>query len=63
MQKEDSIILSHSGLRYYFKNDKITFENIKKKHLSTVWKNANIELQIKEIAHNIRNSNSNQQIK
>jgi hypothetical protein len=63
MQKEDSILISHSGLRYYFKNDKNTFDKLKNKYLSTLWENADFEIQIKEIAHNIRNTNSNQQIK
>lgn len=63
MQKEDSILISHSGLKYYFKNDRITFDKLKKRFLSTMWKDADFEIQIREIAHNIRNTNSNQQIK
>jgi hypothetical protein len=63
MQKDNSILLSHSGLRYYFKNDKKIFEQIKRHYLSKTWTKANFETQIKEIAHNIRNHRSNQQIK
>lgn len=63
MQKDNSILLSHSGLRYYFKNDKKVFEQIKRRYLSKRWHNSNFEIQIKEIAHNIRNHRSNQQIK
>ncbi len=63
MQKEYSILISHSGLKFYFENDKITFDKLKKKYLSTVWQDASFETQIKEMAHNIRNTNSNQQIK
>jgi len=63
MQKDNSILLSHSGLRYYFKNDKKIFEQIKRKYLSKTWVKSDFEKQIKEIAHNIRNHRSNQQIK
>jgi hypothetical protein len=63
MQKDNSILLSHSGLKYYFKNDKKIFEQIKRRYLSNRWHNSNFETQIKEIAHNIRNTKSNQTIK
>ena len=62
MQKE-SILLSHSGLKYYFKNDKKIFEQIRNKYLSKQWSKADFQTQIKEIAHNIRNTISNQNIK
>ena len=55
--------LSHSGLKFYFENDKKEFEKIKKRYLSKRWASAEFETQIKEIAHNIRNKNSNQSIK
>jgi hypothetical protein len=63
MQKSNSILLSHTGLKYYFKNDKPTFEKIKKRFLSNHWRDSNFETQIKEIAHNIRNANNNRQLK
>jgi hypothetical protein len=63
MQKNDSILLSHTGLRYYYKTDKKVFEQIKRKYLSEVWFKSDFEKQIKEIAHNIRNTKSNQSIK
>ena len=63
MQKETSILLSHTGLKYYFENNKEIFEQIKIHYLSKVWHDSNFEIQIKEIAHNIRNTNSNQNIK
>lgn len=37
MQKDDSILLSHSGLKFYFENDKKEFEKIKKRYLSKRW--------------------------
>lgn len=63
MQKENSILLSHTGLRYYYKTDKRIFEQIKRRYLSRIWFKSNFENQIKEIAHNIRNHSSNQNIK
>ena len=63
MQKENSILLSHTGLKYYYNTDKRIFEQIKRKYLSKVWINSNFETQIKEMAHNIRNENSNKTIK
>lgn len=63
MQKDSSLLLSHTGLKYYFKTDKKIFEQIKRRYLSKRWYNSNFETQIKEIAHNIRNHRSNQNIK
>jgi hypothetical protein len=63
MQKPDSVLLSHTGLKYYFETDKKVFEQVKRKYLSKVWINSDFETQIKEIAHNIRNAKSNQTIK
>lgn len=63
MQKENSIYISHSGLKYYLKNDKKVFEQLKRKYLPTGWNNSNIETQIKRLAHNIRNVSNNQKIK
>ena len=63
MQKDNSILLSHTGLRYYYQNDKDCFEQIKNRYLSKVWYNSDFDIQIKELAHNIRNKISNQRIK
>jgi len=63
MQKDDSILLSHSGLRFYYDKNNIVFEQIKKRYLSKRWSSSDFETQIKEIAHNIRNKNSNQSVK
>ncbi len=59
MQKENSILLSHTGLKYYYNTDKRIFEQIKRRYLTKIWFKSNFETQIKEIAHNIRNENSN----
>lgn len=63
MQKRDSVLLSHTGLKYYYETDKKIFEQLKRSYLSKIWVNAGFEIQIKEMAHNIRNANSNQKIK
>jgi hypothetical protein len=63
MQKNDSFLLSHTGLKYYYKTDRNIFEQIKRRYLSKKWLTADSETQIKEIAHNIRNAKNNQNIK
>jgi hypothetical protein len=60
MQKEDSFLLSHTGLRYYFETDKNVFEQIKKQYLPKLWNTADFETIIREIAHNVRNTRYNQ---
>lgn len=63
MQKEDSFLLSHTGLKYYYQTDKKVFNEVKRKYLSDKWINADYKTQIKEIAHNIRNRNNNLKLK
>lgn len=62
-QKENSLTLSFTGLRNLHQNNKTTFEKIKKRYLSNYWINSDIEIQIKEIAHNIRNAKNNSNYK
>ncbi|MDT0649752.1 hypothetical protein [Autumnicola edwardsiae] len=59
MQKKGSILLSHTGLKYYFKTDIKIFDEVKRKFLSRNWSNKDHQTQIKEIAHNIRNKHNN----
>ncbi len=63
MQKNDSILLSHTGLKYYYKTDRKVFEQIKRQYLSKQWIKSDIDKQIKEIAHNIRNAKGTQKTK
>lgn len=63
MQKKNSILLSHTGLKYYYETDKRIFEQLKRRYLSKIWFNSDFQTQIKEIAHNIRNTKNNQSIK
>ena len=62
MQK-DSILLSHTGLKYYYNSDKNIYNQIKRKHLTKKWLNTDVETQIKEIAHNIRDCHRTQKLK
>ena len=62
MQKNDSILLSHTGLKYYYKTDKKVYDEVKRKFLSGRWQEADHKTQIKEIAHNIRNRQNNQKL-
>ena len=63
MQKSDSILLSHTGLRYYLKTDVKIYNEVKRKYLSKKWIDTNVETEIKEIAHNIRNIRYNRKNK
>jgi len=63
MQKDNSILLSHTGLKYYYKTDRKVFDELKRKYLTGLWHNEDHKTQIKEIAHNIRNAASNRRIK
>jgi hypothetical protein len=55
MQKRNSFLLSHTGIRYYKKSDRKIFEQLKRTYLSQIWLQESEEIQIKELAHNIRN--------
>ena len=59
MQKQNSFLLSVSGLRYYMEHDTKTFELLKSKYLTDYWRNSDIETQINEMYHNIRNRYNN----
>jgi len=56
MQKEDSSLLSHTGLKYYFNTNKKVYYQIRERYLTALWLDADYQTQIKEIAHNIRNN-------
>lgn len=58
-QQKESILLSHTGLYYYLNNYPEVFRVLKKRFLSDLWIDSSIDKQVKEIAHNIRNTKSN----
>lgn len=55
MQKEHSLLLSHSGLKTLKKHNPDLFNIILNKYLTKLWVEASYQKQIEEIAHNIRN--------
>jgi len=59
MQKDESDLLSHTGLKYYYEHRRNVFEYLKRKFLTDTWRMSDYEKQIKEIAHNIRNYSGN----
>lgn len=63
MQKEGSFLLSHTGLKYYHTHNRKIFDEVRYKYLSSKWINSDIDIQIKEMAHNIRNKVNNSRIK
>lgn len=54
-QKPGSKFLSVGGLKWLCENDKSKFERLKKERLSKRWANEPLSIQIKELAHSIRN--------
>lgn len=54
MQNENSFLLSHTGLKYYYRNDRDIFEEIKRYYLTRKWIYYDLQTQIREIAHIIR---------
>ncbi|MCG8769619.1 hypothetical protein [Tenacibaculum finnmarkense] len=56
-QKEDSFLLSHTGIKHLLKTDFSQFEKIRNKFIYPKFRFSDIEIQIKEIAHSIRDKN------
>ena len=63
MQKKGSFLLSITGLKYYFNTDKKIYNDMKRQYLTDKWLNNSFDIQIKEIAHNIRTIRNNQKLK
>ena len=59
MQKKNSFLLSHTGLKYYLKHDRQLYNEIKSQYLSEHWEEASVKTQIREIAHSIRGHYTN----
>lgn len=54
MQHKDSFLLSHTGLKYLYNNNRKLFEEVKQRFLYPKYKDADFQTQIREIAHCIR---------
>lgn len=59
MQKSGSNFLCSSGIKYLLKTDQIAFRKLRSERLSPKWEHESIEVQIREIAHSIRNEFNN----
>lgn len=55
MQRKDSFLLSHSGIQHIIKTDYKRFERLKTDFLQDRYATAEISIQVKELAHTIRN--------
>lgn len=59
MQPNNSKFLSYTGVKWYYEHDQKTFETILAPRLTDSCKTKDILIQFKEIAHSIRNVDSN----
>jgi len=55
MQKSGSVFLCVSGIKFLMETDQITFNKLIVERLSSKWDNEPFEVQVREIAHSIRN--------
>lgn len=60
MQRNDSFLLSHTGIKYYQKTDNKIFKELLQKHLPNKWTDADQDTKVKELAHNIRTIHTSQ---
>jgi len=61
LQRQDSLLLSHTGLHYIHENSPKTYSQLSYQFLSDNWQNSPVEVHIGEIAHNIHNRFYNRQ--
>jgi len=59
MQKSGSVFLCVSGIQSLMETDQITFNKLRFERLSPKWRNEPFEVQVREIAHSIRNEYNN----
>ena len=59
MQPKNSKFLSYTGVKWYFENDFETYKKVLASRAQQNWLDRGIDYQFREIAHNIRNSDSN----
>ena len=59
MQPKNSKFLSYTGVRWYYENEFDTFKKVLAPRIQNKWLNKEMELQFREIAHSIRNTDSN----
>lgn len=59
MQPSNSKFLSYTGVKWYYEHDYNTYRKILAPRIHEQWLDKEIDLQFREIAHDIRNSDSN----
>jgi hypothetical protein len=59
MQPKNSKFLSYTGVKWYYNNDFETYKNILEPKLKKSWKYKPLKDRFKEIAHIVRNKDSN----
>lgn len=59
MQPKNSKFISYSGVKWYHENNHEVYKNLLEPKLTGTWKDKPLTRQFKEIAHAIRNSDSN----
>lgn len=59
MQPKNSKFLSYTGVKWYYEHDYSTFKKFLAPRIHKKWLNKEIDQQFREIAHDIRNSDSN----
>ncbi len=62
-QQSCSVMLSKKGVEYYFKLYPNIYKKLAERHLTPKWKNANQDKKFYEIAHNIRDTKRNMEVK
>jgi hypothetical protein len=63
MQKDDSFMLSHTGLKYYYNTDRKVYNELILKYCPVEFKHSHIKKQIEKTAHAIRCRKTNQETK
>ncbi len=56
IQKEDSFLLSHTGLKHLYVTNRKKYDEVKRSHLTGKWIGSDFITEIREIAHNIRDT-------
>lgn len=59
MQPKNSKFLSYTGVKWYYEHDYETYKKILSPRIHAHWHDKDIDLQFREIAHDIRNADSN----
>jgi hypothetical protein len=59
MQPKNSKFLSYTGVKWYYEHDYNTFKKVLAPRIHDHWLKKEIDRQFREIAHDIRNSDSN----